>query len=328
MQDNRPSVYLEGDCVIYRASALGHCLRSLWAARSNMDRLPIPAVVQQGMDEGTNLEPIILELLFTKHNFTFADGSQSVVELNLGAWNGKTLIVRGKLDEIGTVSDGGPNQAQHHLPVDVKAFTNEQVEKYHSGGLAVVPNYDWQQSVYALGYGTKQVYMPIFNKGSWEIELFSLVPITPTHTLEEIRNRVLEVEEAFHDNKIPQYCSGDFACQYPYLHDTKTVDTLPDDALSLCRARIVLSDKIKALDAARKKLDSIIRMKIALDTPYECDGYTVSMFKNPDRFNTDAAKSLLTEAGIDWKNDSDYIIYGSGTQVRFTPPKKAPADES
>ncbi len=317
-QDNRPAVYSEGESVIYRASALGHCLRSLWAARCNMDRRPIPEVIQQGMDEGTNLEPIILDLLYEKHNFTFAYGSQFQLELNIGAWNGKTLIVRGKVDEIGSVADLSRNR-----PIDVKAFTEDDVAKYRNRGFAAFPRYAWQQSVYDHAYGADGFYMPIFHKGTWEIEPWTLHPLHAPHTLEEIRNRVLSVEEFFYTNTMPEQCDRNFACVYPYLHDDKLTDTLPDGSELLVKARIRLSQREAIFHKARTEIDAKLKKLLPADATYHYDGYTVSVFANPRRFNTDAAKALLTEADIDWENEDEWWIPGTGTQVRFNPPKKA-----
>ena len=322
MQDNRPAVYIEGESVIYRASALGHCLRSLWAARSNMDARPIPDVIQKGMDEGTNLEPIILDLLYTQHNFSFAygsEGQQFQLELNLGVWNGKSLIVRGKCDEIGRqVTHGGPD-----LPIDVKAFTEDDVARYRTRSFDAFPRYAWQQSVYAHAYGHDAFYMPIFHKGTWEIEPWTLHPLKPLHTVDEIRLRVLEVEEAFYSNTMPEQCDRDFACVYPYLHEDKPVDTLPDEATLLVSARIKLSQREQTFANAKKTIDTKLKSLLPTDVTYHFDGYTISIFANPRRFNTDAAKQILTDAELDWEHDDFFWTPGKGTQIRFNPPKRA-----
>ena len=55
--------------------------------------------------------------------------------------------------------------------------------------------------------------------------------------------------------------------------------------------------------------------------------YTVSVIANPSKFNTKAAQALLTDAGIDWKNDPDFQIPGVGTQLRVTKPRKGKHEE-
>ena len=308
MQDNRPGVYAEGDNIIYRASALGHPLCQLFAARSGLDRRPFPISIQRGMDEGTALEGTILNLLYDRYNFSFAYESQFVVELNVGAWNGKTFIVRGKVDEIG--SDDGTRR-----PIDVKALTQDQID-------APTPErYLWQQSVYTHGLNADKYYMPIFNKATWEIEDRSLVPLVPKYSREQIRDRIIEVERAFFENEMPP-CPGEFGCQYWYLHEEKPKEELPEKVVAIARARIILNRRINSLTDARKILDGKIKEQLSTDLSYTLDGYTVTVYANPSRFNTKAAQKLLSEADIDWQNDPEFTIPGEGTQVRFTASKR------
>jgi hypothetical protein len=319
MQDNRPAVYLEDtDKVIYRASSLGHCLRELWAARTGLEARPIPETIQKAMDEGTNLESTILDLLYINHNFTFGYNShQFQVELNVGTWNGKTLIVRGKVDEV-----GGPSDTPLMLPIDVKAFGQSLVDDYRAGGLSAFPRYAWQQSVYMEGYGTNTGYMPIYNKDTQKIEPWSLEPIRQIYTREQIRDRVLQVEEYAESGTMPEQCPGTYGCVYYYLHDQKDTETLPENAVQLVTARIKLSNKIKTLDAARKALDGAISPRLQQDITYRIDNYDVIVFANPARFNTAAAKRLLSDAEVEWENDPEFWIPGKGTQIRMTPKKR------
>jgi hypothetical protein len=313
MPDNRPAVYLEGNTVIYRASALGHCARSLWAARNNMERRSIPDPILKAMNEGTDLEPHILNLLYEDHGFTFGDGQQFQVELNVGAWNGYTLIVRGKMDER-----GNRYGVTIMLPIDVKAFAQSTVDEFRSKGFKAFPHYAFQQSVYAHGLDAPAFIMPIYNKDTGKIEEWSLGPIPPIYTRDQIRDRVMEVEEAFHSGTMPDNCPGDYGCQYWYLHDGKDTDDLPDDVVPLIRTRIKLSEKIKTLDGARKKLDEAISLKVNQGVSYYLDDYTITLIANPDKFNTVAAKQILREAEIDYEHDEMFILHGEGTQLRMT----------
>lgn len=324
-QDNRPAVYLEGNTSIYRASALGHCIRMLWAARSGMDRRPIPAAIQSAMDRGTELEPIILEKLFTDHDFTFAYGGQQFqVELDVGTWNGIRCVVRGKMDERGHQAS---NPLYGDLPIDVKAFGQRLVDEYRTKGLNALPGYAWQQSVYGHGSGTTHFLMPIYNKDTEKIEEWTLEPIPVPYSFEAIRNRIMTVEEMFAEGNMPTECPADYACQYPYLHDTKLVDTLPEGTEVMLRARIALDKKIDGFTKAKDILNKALKGKLPSDVLYHLDvedegTYSISVIANPDRFNTAAAKALLTEANVDWQNDPDFIIPGEGVQLRVNKPKK------
>lgn len=323
MQDNRPAVYLEGSTAIYRSSALGHCLRMLWAARGNLPARPFPAAIQNAMDEGTDLEQRILTELYEKHDFTYGyQGQQFKVELDCGTWNGIRCVVRGAVDEIGHVS----THEMGDLTVDVKAFGQRLVDEYRTKGIMGLPRYAWQQSAYAQAFGKSHFYMPIWNKQKEEIEPWSLNPIPVPYGSGDIRNRVMTVEEAFEANKMPEECPAEYGCQYYYLHDEKVVADLPDDAKLLLIARINLDQKIKTFSDARDKLNDAIKGKLPQDVAFHLtmdDGvYSVTVFANPDKFNTNAAKEVLTIAGVDWQNDTEFIVPGVGTQLRVTKPKK------
>lgn len=63
-QDNRPSVYWEGDLLIIRASAIGHpCLWELIAAGQGYEPLGLPAGIRRAFQEGHDAEPLIIEEL-------------------------------------------------------------------------------------------------------------------------------------------------------------------------------------------------------------------------------------------------------------------------
>lgn len=320
-QDNRPAVYLEGSTAIYRASSLGHCIRMLWAARTGMDRRPIPQIIQAAMDEGTEMESMILQKLYDEHNFTYGyQGQQFQVELDVGTFNGIRCVVRGKVDEIGRPADRAED-----LTIDVKKFGKTLVQEYHTKGIMGIPRYAWQQSVYAHGYNRTHFYMPIYNKETKEIEPWSLNPLPVPYTFEQIRERVMTVEEAVANGTMPEECPAEFGCQYFYLHDQKTVDHLPEDAQVLLVARINLDNKIATLTKAKDTLNKAIRGKLSTDVQYHLQHddltYTITVIANPDKFNTDAAKALLTEAEVDWQNDPDFWTPGVGTQLRVNKPR-------
>lgn len=324
-QDNRPAVYLEGNTAIYRASATGHCLRMLWAARSGMDARPIPGTIQKAMDQGTALESHILNILFEEYHFDFGYQGQDQfqVELDLGTFNGIRVVARGKVDEIGCPL--ALKQQIGDLTIDVKAFGQKLVDEYRTKGILGLPRYAWQQSVYTHGFGKTHFYMPIFNKATEKIEPWSLQPIPVPYTYEQIRDRIMTVEEAFHEGKMIEECPAEYGCQYYYLHDQKTVDEIPEDVKLLLVARINLDKKITTLTKAKDTLSNAIKPKLTQDVSYHLgmeDGiYSISVFANPSKFNTAAAKALLTEAKVDWQNDPDFQIPGEGTQLRVNKPK-------
>lgn len=329
-QDNRPAVYLEGSTAIYRASAIGHCIRMMWASRTGLEARPIPEKIKKAMDEGTELEEQILAMLYEDHNFTFSPdykGQQFQIELEVGHFNGVRVIVRGKTDEIGYPLDK-QMATQGALTIDVKAFKQALVDEYKAKGILGIPRYAWQQSVYAIGFGKTHFYMPIYNKDTGKIEEWSLEPVAAPFTFEQIRERVMTVEEAVGNAEMPSTCLNEFGCQYYYLHDDqkKPVDHIPEDAQVMLTARINLSNKIKVLTGAKEKLDDAIKAKLAPDVTYHFDGHTITVIPNPARFNTTNAKKILTDAELDWQNDPYFWTPGVGFQLRVNAPKKGGND--
>ena len=110
-----PIVSTDGHEVLYRASALGGCLRRLWAARNEMDARPVPKAMQVKFEEGHMYEQPILDALSARGWTIF--GQQSEIKFEVGkSYNGKTIYVVGHVDALGHPPDTIP------LPIDVKAF--------------------------------------------------------------------------------------------------------------------------------------------------------------------------------------------------------------
>jgi hypothetical protein len=324
MSDDRPGVYVEDGITYYRASELGHCVRRLWAYRSQLERRPFPETIQKAMDTGTDLEPKILNSLYDEHNFTFADGgAQKQVLLQVTP----TIFVIGHIDQEGcSYVDSLKREDQPYLPIDVKAFGQKLVTEYRTKGILALQHYAWQQSVYALALGHRRFYMPIYNKDTQQIEPWSLSPVIAPYDLEDITQRIAIVEKAYQDNEMPA-CTNEYGCPFFYLHDTppSSIEALPVETIPFVRARIAINKKIKALQSALGLMNDKIIEQLD-EGGYTYDGYSIKVLPNPPRFNTDAAKAILKDADIDWENDPLFIIPGSGTQLRIDPPKKPKND--
>lgn len=336
--NDRPIVYLSPDNNIptYRASALGSCLRALWAARSGMEAKPPPDHMLKVFAQGTNLESTILDLLYNEHNFTFQDGgAQKTVTLDLHvelpSGTLEHVRVTGHVDQYGCIADPALSNAdQLHFPIDVKAFAQSTVDNYRTKGLLAFPHYAWQQSVYALGLGHLKFYMPIYNKDTQRIEPWSLDPIAAPYDEQAIAERIALVESAFINSTIPD-CTLNYPCPFYYLHDDEkpTNTPLSPNVDALISARIKIDHKIAVLTTAKKTLSDKISSQLpvgSFDSSLHPD-YSISIIPNPDRFNTAAAKSVLLDAGVDI-TDSEFVIKGVGNQLRVVPPKPAKKEAS
>jgi hypothetical protein len=325
MSDDRPGVYESDGTIYYRASELGHCVRRLWAWRSGLERRPFPEKIQAAMDVGSDLEQTILNDLFDNYNFTFADGGfQKEVILKVT----DNIVVIGHIDQEGCqyMPDATFVRDSANRSIDVKAFGQKLVSEYHTKGITALEHYAWQQSVYALALGHRTFYMPIYNKDTKEIEPWSLEPVIAPYDELDIYRRIKIVEQAYEKNEMPD-CTNEYGCPFFYLHDTpKEKDSLPDPAIPFVRARIAITNKIRALQYALGLMNDKIIEQLPEGERYDYEGYTVKVMPNPDRFNTDAAKALLKDADVDWEHDPAFIIPGKGVQLRIDPPKKGPAD--
>lgn len=308
-----PAVYLTDTRIIYRASSLGHCFRRLVAARMNFQPAPIPANLQKAFDEGNAKEEIILATMEMSDPPWQLWDKQGLVELHVGTnHEGKELYVVGHYDALGQRFDDN-----HSMPVDVKAFAPSTIAKWKDQGFAGFPYYAFQQSVYAIGTGSTQFAMPIYNKetGELDIEVHDTIPVD----YEQIQEKVFQVEEAIENSlavaNIP--CTDEYGCPYFYLHDAKDLSVIPDEALDAVTAYTNVKKKIDMYEKVR----SVLRDQLLELLPYDDQHKTfsnhdmsITVAKNPRRLDMDAIKELLKAADVDIK---DYYLEGSGVNLRI-----------
>lgn len=160
MGDNRPPVYIEGDNLIIRASAIGHpCLWELIAAGQGEPMAPVPNVLRRAFDEGNLLEPVIIRRLERDYGFRF-ESHQSEGEL----WLGKGVAVRYHSDGVARVQTDAWHLSDR-MVVEVKALSDAlwQIARRHTVG-GVMDEYNWQLSVMMEGEGLPGLWVA-YNKG-------------------------------------------------------------------------------------------------------------------------------------------------------------------
>src|SRR5690606_24133379 len=97
-RDDRPIVYTEGHRRVYRASALGSCLRALVAAGLGMTPSEPHEVMMRAAEFGTRHDAGILEWLQRHKGFRIVE-QQVPVELVVGS----RYVLRGHVDAIAEV---------------------------------------------------------------------------------------------------------------------------------------------------------------------------------------------------------------------------------
>ena len=213
------NVYEREGKVVYRASALGGCLRSLALARQGYDAIPPPPSFLELFKGGHDAEDATL------NPRTFITRRQERVELPISA----TISVVGHIDGM---DDMGL--------VEVKSQSRDEWEKGSITDSFLWDKYAYQLSVYihALEVPRARVYRVLRSDDndnhSLKIETFDEAP----HTLGAIRQRVFEVEVMARRELSDVQCSAVmFPCPYFYTHKSDEVREFVDDHSALLLAQ-------------------------------------------------------------------------------------------
>lgn len=254
MSDDRPSVYVEGDRVVYRASAVGGCLRALVACRLGYDPLPFDDNSELRMAEGVLHEPAVLERL-EGDGWVVVD-QQREVELVIG----DRIVIRGHIDGAG---GRGPDDAAR--VVEVKAMGQNPYNDWLANGFAGNRRYAIQLSVYMAALGLPGL-MVVKNRNTGHVHLTEVDE--PPIPIPQIKARVARVEAIARTGELPD-CDATslWNCPFRYLHDQKdltstvVVDDAEVDALAAAydHARVLATQADGMKKTARDHLADAVR---------------------------------------------------------------------
>jgi hypothetical protein len=291
VSDNRPTRYVEDDVVVYRASGVGGCIRSMVAAAHGHKPQPHPEWFQEVLDEGNEAEPQIIaatqdwKRTGAPRGLT-VDGSQAEMELLIGVIDGKTVIIRGHMDGVGSV----PGVPEPRYVVEAKKFRPSTWGAASTKGAFYTDYYAWQMSIYMLGTGKFGLWVA----GEWDKETRTIGRVQcheylePPVPLAVIKQRVAKVERLINEGWGPDEveCSGNYPCPFWYLHDAKeqgdwVLDT--DEARDLLAQWVELDGFLKSekaivaeLEAQKKELAHKLRELIEKQWPdHDVDKFTV-----------------------------------------------------
>jgi hypothetical protein len=274
--DHRPDVYVEGDKVVYRASAIGGCLRSLVACRLGYTPLPFDDASERRMAEGNLHEPAILRHL-AQEGWVVVD-HQKEVELTIG----DTLVIRGHIDGVG--ANGVREQVR---VVEAKAMGKDPFKEWAARKFDSNPRYAWQVSTYMHGLGFPGLFA-VKNRDTGEVmvDLLDEAPIPLTH----IKARVARIEAIARRGDLPDCdVTSTWNCPFRYLHDQRPVDmtVVEDDevdalavAYDRARAMATQADAMKKL--ARDRLVGVVRDRGKVRTGQWSVSCTLSTRKTVD----------------------------------------------
>ena len=199
MADARPSVYLEGDAIIYRASSVGLCERSLVAARLGFERADPPPPVRDAACAGTRLEPLALARL--RELGWDISHEQALVELAVAP----NLVVRGHIEAL------AEDFAGQLWLIEVKGMSSRDLSRWRCLTWKACPSYAWQVSTYALALGLDRIlFAPcdrsrVLDPGcKWTADDWCLTQIVGLqHSVEDLREKLLRVEAQAATGELP-----------------------------------------------------------------------------------------------------------------------------
>jgi CRISPR/Cas system-associated exonuclease Cas4 (RecB family) len=314
--DNRPSVYTEGDTIIYRSSAIGKlCPRALWLARTGVDPSPTPDTLQKAFVESSNNEQLVLDMFADLHDVELS-GLQEAFEIPVPGTN---AVIRGHLDARGhaTGQDG---------VVEVKSVS---VNSWDKRGVNMYPGWLEQVQTQMKGTGTRLCWMVFGKKVDGVVDdiAFNVVEYDP-RVIGRVFDQIREVEQAV-ENSVPLDCPEEkWGCPYWQLHEgTGDEEQVIDDkVLSGLATRIVsLAAQVRDADIALKEardrvMEQLERLKLPSSVKVQgSDGRPLTVtVVTPSRTAWDT--EALERDGI---NLDDYKVKNPGTPyVKIVKPKE------
>jgi hypothetical protein len=257
--DHRADVYVEGERTIYRASALGGCVRALVAARTGYTPVAPTDKQRRYMAEGVLHEPAVVGWLEAEG---WAMGrTQDQVELEVAGH----LTVRGHTDGVGT-------RAGSERVVEIKAPGQDTWKKFVSQGIKASRRYEWQLSVYMHALGLPGLFVAK-NRNTGEVHVIEVDE--PPIGLTAIKARVIKVEAAAARGDLMACDPMAYPCGFYYLHDEQEMfpEQTMDEALdAICetvdRFRVMEAQGKAGRQEAAKRLLEAMGTREKVRTPH------------------------------------------------------------
>lgn len=246
MGDDRSSAREENGLIIYRASALGGCLKALVASRLEFVQMPAPKFIQEKYDAGHAAEDPVVDKLRHEHGIRIV-GRQIETRTEVAP----NVVVMGHIDGIVFGSNcllEIKSQGQHEW---------DEFEKY-GWDSGLFPRYKWQISAYFhSNYEFEKCLFVRYNRDTGEISKEMLT--RPFYSLAHIRARVLGAEEYVAEGKLPATCDvAMYPCPVFYLHEDSG-EVMPDEMVAMAKAYKELGVKEATLKKEKQELRRVLR---------------------------------------------------------------------
>lgn len=206
--------------VIYRASAIGGCVKALAAVRMGYDTKPPPQQMLEVFARGHESEDRAINLLMLRgYEIT---SKQREVELPITDMISVVGHIDGLIDYESSV-------------VEIKSQSQDEWDSFNQRGFEarLFPKYRWQFSVYRHA-----LQMPLilvrYNRATAELDI-QTVDDSLLYSVDEIGQRVTQIESIAATMVLPDECPMDYPCPVYYLHPEDEREQLGEEVDALIR---------------------------------------------------------------------------------------------
>lgn len=259
MGDNRPSVYAEGDNIIYRASALGSCVKYLVASYLGYEDQrgqKMDDLLDRSANEGNLHEAAVIEKLRESEGL---DVILQQEEINIQII--PKVFVRGHCEGILNYPDK-PNEL-----LEIKSMSTKQFAKWQNHKFGAFDRYAWQISAYMQNFPDYDVRYIVKRREDGFITELSIPANQPPIPLSVIRKKVLTAERYRRKMELPPCdTTNQWGCPVWYLHDEeeddKSSEPLTEEMVAILgelakeyRELKAIEDAGKVAEESRKKIN-------------------------------------------------------------------------
>lgn len=290
MSDRALAYYDDDGAVTVRASAVGKCSRSLWAALEEIEPVAPTERIDAILNEGHLHEQAVRELLESEG--AVIDDQEEVT-----LW-----IIPGKLKVVGHVDGRIVNWQQVW---ENKALGKEGFKRWRNVGFDAYPDYPWQISVYMLAMDLPALYTV---KCRDDGQMDRMVIEQPPVSMKEIRAKLVGLYTAHKKGIMPPCDPERWMCSFYFLHDEieegETFE-LDDPYFESAASRLAdVRSQIKFLTDMEKELKGDLRdlaVGIHVAGDYEIEVVEVTQNRHD--------QNKMIEAGLnpnDYKSEQTY----------------------
>lgn len=287
---------------------------ALLAARLGYDVVPIreDAKIMQVFAHGHRIEEEVLA--------RFPTVEQRQLEVY--------LPITGRISIVGHID--GFDMADGTI-VEVKSQNKEAWDLYerHHWDAGLFLKYKWQASVYMHGHKGVFHHHPLKliralrdEKGEWTGELKVSHVDKPFYTVDEIRDRVLQIEAVASTGVLAAECSNQFPCPYFYLHEEIDRELIDDEAVEILAREYAEAGADENVAKAKKANARKALREVVDGNKYRTNtGVKITFYESgdPPRLDKELLEGFLTKHN---RTLDEFQKRGKSERLRITLPKE------